>query len=119
MKEEGHQSNLALFAPVKVDTGIEKVEWVDYRPISQISRGSAIDFFIPGNGQNYIDLEKTRLYMKVRISKKDGSTISSDDEVGFVNLIHAAIFKHCEIQLQHVNVETLNNYAYIGILNTF
>ena len=30
MKVEGHQSNLALFAPVKVDTGIEKVEWIDY-----------------------------------------------------------------------------------------
>ena len=119
MKVEGHQSNLALFAPVKVDTGIEKVEWIDYRPTSQISRGSAIDFFIPGNGQNYIDLQKTKLYMKVRILKKDGTSITDQDSVGFVNLPHASLFKQCEIQMQHVNVETLNGYAYIGLLNTY
>lgn len=119
MKVEGHQSNLALFAPVKVDTGIEKIEWVDYRPISPISRGSVIDFFVPGNGQNYIDLGKTKLYIKVRIVKKDGSPITVDDKVSFINLPHAALFKQCEIQLQHVNIETSNSYGYIGVLNAY
>ena len=38
---EGHQSNLALFQQPYVDTAIDNVEWVDYRPVSQISRGTA------------------------------------------------------------------------------
>ena len=45
--------------------------------------------------------------MKVRILKKDGTSITDQDSVGFVNLPHASLFKQCEIQMQHVNVETL------------
>ena len=67
---EGHGVNLALFDPVKIDTGVQKVEWIEYRPISQVTSGSVIEFQIPGTGQNYIDLQKTELYITARIVKK-------------------------------------------------
>lgn len=62
---EGHRQNLALFSPPPVDTATERVEWIDTRPIGQISQRSTVEFNIPGEGMDYIDLKQTRLYTKV------------------------------------------------------
>ena len=111
---EGHQSNLALFQQPYVDTAIETVEWIDYRPVSQITRGAAIEFNVPGNGLNYIDLQSTKLYIKVRILRPDGSPVAHTDIVGFVNTPLSSLFRQADVSLnqQIISPGIGTNYGY-------
>ena len=52
---EGYQSNLALFHPNPVDTGIEQIQYIDYRPINQLSSGSFVELNISPTSMEYID----------------------------------------------------------------
>ena len=117
---QGHQESLALFHPKPIDTSIEKIEYVEYRPISAINRNNVIEFNIAGNGSNYIDLRSTKLYVKARILHKDGSPISNEDEVAFVNLTLCSLFRQCNISLQQKLISSClsTHYAYHGALNT-
>ena len=62
--EEGFGAGLDLFKPPPVDTSIYKREWMSYRPVSQITKGSPIQFTITGTSSDYKDLKKMRLYVK-------------------------------------------------------
>ena len=60
---EGHSSNLALFTPKPVDAAINEVQFVEYRPVTQLSHGSPIEFNISGTGMEYLNLKDTRLHI--------------------------------------------------------
>ena len=113
---EGHQSNIALFQQPYVDTAIENVEWIDYRPVSQLTRGAAIDFNVPGNGLNYIDLKSTKLYIKVRILRPDGTKVMASDKVGFINTPLSSLFRQADVCLnqQVISPGIGTNYGYKG-----
>ena len=115
---EGHQSNLALFQKPYVDTAIRNVEWIDYRPVSQIGRGSVIEFSVPGTGLNYIDLKRTKLYMKVRITRFDGAPVTNADLVGFVNAPLMSLIKQCDVSLNQtiISPDVSNLYSYRAML---
>ena len=90
----GHQQNLALFSSKPVDTGIESAEGIEFRPVSQITKGAPIEFYIPGSGITYTDLKSLKLHVKVRITKRDGSPITPEDKVSFVNApLHDSNFR--------------------------
>ncbi len=84
--QEGHSEELALFQSSAIDTGIESVEWVDFRPVSQLTRDGAVEFNLTGNSAAYIDLRRTRLHVKVRITKGNGMPVVKEDKVGLINL---------------------------------
>lgn len=113
---EGHQANLALFQQPYVDTAIESIEWVDYRPVSQITRGATIEFSVPGHGLNYIDLKSTKLYIKVRILRPDGSPVQPSDTVGLINTPLSSIFRQVDVSLnqQVISPGIGTNYGYKG-----
>lgn len=64
------KTELDLFATSPTQTSVENGKFVFYRPISTISNDAPIEFYIPGSGDEYIDLSRTMLYLKVRISPK-------------------------------------------------
>ena len=68
--DESHNEGFALFTLPPVDSSIDQKEWMEYRPISQITSDSVLEFNIPGNSTNYISLKETRLQLKIRIRKK-------------------------------------------------
>ena len=41
---------------------------------------------VPEYGVEYLDLQKTALYMRVKIKKSDGAPVTEADKVGLVNL---------------------------------
>ena len=47
---EGHTEAVALFTVPPTDAAVESAEWIEYRPTTQITGGSAIDFLVPGTG---------------------------------------------------------------------
>ncbi len=61
MAQECIKSELDLFTVSMTQTSIEKNSYVEIPPLSAITDSSPLEF-IPGTGEDYIDLNKTLLY---------------------------------------------------------
>jgi len=118
--EEGFDGGLDLFRAPPVNTAIYRREWVSYRPVSQISKTSAIRFTIPGTSSDYKDLKKMMLYLKCRIKKQNGQPIGKDDNVAFANLSMQTIFSQVDFSLQQMNLTSAVglNYPYKAMIDT-
>ena len=47
-------SELLLFDPVRINRGAEQIQWIEYRPINQLSDEAPIEICIPGTGCTWI-----------------------------------------------------------------
>ena len=131
----GHTDSLSLSYTPTNDTSVRSVEWVEYRPIGQLSSDGALEFNISGNSHKYVDLANTRLKIKFRIVQGDGQllpAIKGTDEpdrpkanVGPVNLFLQSLWQQVDVFLQQqaispnvstkyphkAYIETLLNYS--------
>ena len=77
----------------------DKIQYVDYR--STIQDGGTLDFVIPPTANQYINLKKTYLKLKLRIVKSDGSDIpESGVLVSCINVPLNTIFNQVDVLLQ-------------------
>jgi len=112
--EEGYTSNLDLFKAPPINTAVLKREWIPFRPVSQITRGSPIHFTIPGSSSDYKNLNNMMLYVKCKIIKPGGEKVTQEDKVAFVNLTLQSLFRQTDLSLQQqvVNTGVGMNYPY-------
>lgn len=89
---EAMPSQLSLFDLPPTQTTVENIYFQDVRPISQISDSSPIEFQLSAqNGMDYIDLKRSRLYVKLKVM--NGDTVLEDgDVIGPVNLLLSSLF---------------------------
>ncbi|GFT09034.1 uncharacterized protein F54H12.2 [Trichonephila clavipes] len=98
---------------------IEKVQWIQFHPIANVTDGGPVEFLISGSGEDYLDLSQTQLYVKAKILKNDGKVLTDDDKIGPVNLFLHSLFSQVDISLNGRNVSSSNNtYPYRAILET-
>ena len=71
---------LALFQKPPIDVSIENTEYINFYPKAATNGSSILEFNIPGSSNRYIDLSKTRLWIKLKIVKADGTAIKFDIE---------------------------------------
>ena len=90
---ECKNSSLCIFDKVAVQTDIIKSNEVDYFPVTSISSGGPIEFHIPGNSEEYIDCNNINLYLKIKVTKADGTDIAATDKVGLNNLAISTLFQ--------------------------
>ena len=65
-----HTEELALFSKPPVKVGEEKMSWVEYHPtFMSFGEYSSVQFHIPGNSSQYIDMGHSELYVKIKIKK--------------------------------------------------
>ena len=109
----GHNKNISLFYKPMIDDTILRREWIEYRPVGELSSNAAIEFNIAGNSTKYIDLKNTTLKIKCRILKADGTklpssavkgaeSIPNDSKVGCVNLFLQSMFSQVDVSLQQI-----------------
>ena len=55
-------------------------------PLTSVGDDSPIEFEINGNGEDYIDLANTMLYVRAKVVRMNGNNIGDDTPVGPVNL---------------------------------
>lgn len=91
---------LALFHNFPTEAGVEQTEWIDIRPTSSPVHGGAVEFNISGSGTNYIDLQRTRLYVRLRLLHEDGSILSEKEKVALINLPLHSMWNQVDISLQ-------------------
>lgn len=110
---------LALFQSGAKQFGVDECDFVTYRPVGQISDSSPIEFQIHGTSSEYVLLSKTRLHMRVKVSRTDGEDFKADDEVAYTNLSLHSLFRQVDVSLNQ-QVMTSNvgvNYPYKAMLD--
>ena len=125
--EPSVDKNLSLFHLPPTDLGVERVQWVNYRTVSQSDEG-LLEFTVSGSGHQYVDLQNTRLFIKAKIVKPDGTDLppiredpnqpASADNLNLeafvspVNLWLHSLFNHVELLMQQEVISTSHLYPY-------
>lgn len=114
-------SELALFSDPPNQVAVHKIYFQETRPISSFDSDNApLEFSIPGNGGEYLDLRKSRLYIKAKITKSDGTALAALEKTGIVNLPLQSLFSQIDVYMNGKCVsQNANNYpwkAYLKVL---
>lgn len=91
-------SELSLFTDPPNQVAMHKIYFQETRPISSFDSDTApLEFSIAGNGCEYLDLRKCRLYIKAKITKSDGTSLAASEKTGIVNLPLQALFSQIDV----------------------
>lgn len=106
--EEMHDQELSIFEPAPTDTSLQSREWIEYRPVNQITEGSALDFNIAPQPTAYVDLKRSLLNVRLRLTKADNTPIQEMEIAGLVNLPLHALFNQIEVAFQQTPLGQLS-----------
>ncbi|XP_072768640.1 uncharacterized protein F54H12.2 [Nerophis lumbriciformis] len=125
-------AKLDLFSAPMTQMSIDDKTYTEVLPLSAITDGGPIEFFIPEEGEKYLDLNDTLLYLRVKITRADGTNIPLDANVGLINYPLNTIFSQCDIMLEdrlisqssathpyRAIIETLLNYSEATLKSQF
>ena len=115
--QECTKSELDLFTIPATQTSITKGQWIEYLPISNITDSGPIEFSVSGTGDEYLDLARTQLFEKAKITKANGTAI--DTQVGPVNLFLHSLFSQVDVSLKERLISpSTNTYPYRTMIET-
>lgn len=114
------RNELALFQQEPKERSIQAIKWINFRPTSQVSNTSAIEFNIPGTSSDYIHLPKSWLKIQCRILRTDGTPVDNTDDVALVNLSMHSLFRQVDVLLNQkpINSNVGLNYPYKSMIDT-
>ena len=82
---------------------------------------SSVQFHIPGNSSQYIDMGCSELYVKIKIKKVDGSEFDTEEKETAVStdLILHSMWSSVDIKMNHTLVSTSGtDYMYKSLIET-
>lgn len=96
---ECHKSELELFSVLPTQTNVESSYYCHYSPVSSLSQEAPIEFVIPGNSEDYIDLAHTLLSVKAQVVpvKEDAKQEDIDkdnDNFSVINNFCSSLFSN-------------------------
>ena len=117
---EVKNSALCVFDRPPVQTDFLRNQTVDYYPLTNVASGGPIEFTIPGSSEEYIDVNDIQLYILAKVTKADGSKITSaTDKVALNNLPISTLFQDVSLMLGDTQIEGGQMcYPYLGYFNT-
>lgn len=107
--QECSKSELDLFLAPNVQTNIERGQWIEYFPVSNVTDSGPIEFNVSGSGDEFTDLRQAWVYTKVKITKSDGTDLADDEKVGPVNLFQQAIHGQVDLTINDKMISTSTN----------
>ena len=116
---ECSKSELDLFNIPPTQTSISRGQWIEYHPLSNITDTGPIEFNVSGSGEEYLDLARTQLYVKAKITKANGANLDPNTQVGPVNLFLHSLFSQVDVSLNERLISpSTNTYPYRAMLET-
>ena len=113
------KSELDLFTTPPINISMDRGDYTSHHPIATLTDSAPIEFFVPGSPEEYIDLGRTRLLVRAKITKGDGSNIAQDAKVSTVNLLLHSLFSQVDCKLNEKLVTpSVNTYPYKAYLET-
>ncbi len=128
----GHTSDLAIFETPRVNSAVEQIEIVRYKPVSALTeKPSVVDFQIANISPKYLDLSRSRLTVECKVVNGDNSAIVQDSmtegvmsipresRVGLTNYTLHSMWSNVELSLQNqvISPHVVNNYQYKAIID--
>lgn len=102
-------SELDLFSRPVVQVSAINGDWITYKPVQALGQGP-IAFVIPGNGDSYVDMTKTLLYIKCKvINGNSNAAYVATDDYSVVNNMMNSLFSEIRLDLNQQTVSTANN----------
>jgi hypothetical protein len=100
---------------------VDKIYYNECRPISSFDTEDApIEISVPGQGNEYIDLRRSRLYVKCKIVKSDGSPLASQEKTGIINVPLQSMWSQIDTYMNGKLVSLNTSYyawkAYLKLL---
>ena len=116
--EECTKTELDLFSVPPTQVSLEKGLWIDHQPVSSVSDGGPIMFLSPGT-EDYVDLAKTILVVRAKMTKANGNDLDANEKVGIVNNFPHSLLKQVDVFLKEKQVtQATGTYAYRAYLET-
>ena len=116
--EECTKTELDLFSVPPTQVSLEKGLWVDHQPVFSVADGGPITFVCPGT-EDYVDLSKTILVVRAKVTKANGNNLDGDEKVGILNNFLHSLFKQVDVFLKEKQVtQATGTYAYRAYLET-
>ena len=116
---EGLPTQLSLFDLPPTQVAVSNSYFQEIRPVSQITNEAPLEFYIASsNNLDYLLLFDTQIYVKLNVTKADGSALGAGEKVGPVNLFLHSLFSAVEITLQNKAIISCPNYQYCAMIQT-
>ena len=116
---ECKNSSLCVFDQLPVQKDILRHYVSEYFPITSVTSGGPIEFHVPGNTEDYIDVNDILLHIKFKVLRADGTNVEVADKVGLINLPISSLFQDVSLTLGETQIEGgQQSYPYVGYLHT-
>ena len=117
---ECKNSALCIFDKPPTQTDIIKSYVSDYFPVTSITAGGPIEFHVPGNTEDYVDVNDIYLHVKFKVTKADGTAINAaTSKMSVTNLAICSLFQDVSLTLGETQIEGGQQmYPYLGYINT-
>ena len=113
------KSELYLFTIPATQTSIHKGQWIQYHPLSNITDTGPIEFNVSGTREEYLELARTQLYVKVKITKANGTALDANTQVGPANLFLHSLFSQVDVSLNERLISaSTNTYPYRAMIES-
>lgn len=111
---------LDIFSVPANQVAVQRYFYEDIRPISQFTGvDTPLEFETNLQGDIYTDIANSKLFLKVRILKANGTRLKADEKVAPVNLFFHAMFKKVDLYFNRTLVSSSgDSYPYKAYFNT-
>ena len=75
------KSEFEYFLPEPIVTQIDRSFYLEYTPISALQHQTPIEFVVPGTDQIYLDLSRSFIYLKAKITSANGGDNGADGKL--------------------------------------
>ena len=110
-----------LFDPVKQQSYLLDEFEINYQPLASIQPGAPIEFYVKNSKQLYLDLNNSKIRVRLQIQKGDGTNLAAGDaaKTGPVNLLLHSLFREVTVEFNNKTVTDPSNlYPYRAYLET-
>ena len=111
-------SPLEWFSMMPTQTAIEKSVDIEYQSLVPVTGRNALEFFVPGSTELYLDLKNSKLYVRYKIVKQDNANLAVTDVVTPVNDLLNSSFKNVELYMNDRLMSHSNNtHGYTSMID--
>lgn len=115
-----HDSSFDLFSRPPTEMGLKEFTDQEIQPVTAITKDTTtIDFNVSGEGEEYLDMSETRLYVKIKVTKEDGTAVDKADTLSLVRHWPQALFRQADLLLNGTLVTTSSSmYMYNAMVSS-